>query len=110
MEQLRALEPMAQAFKQQGINLIALSPDSVELSKAHKWAKTKGGFPFTLVSTDVATFRNYRAHDDFEQFPLHAVALVDAQQRLRWLDVATSPSWNSRSWRMNASACWPCPR
>lgn len=92
MEQLRALEPMAQAFKQQGIHLIALSPDSVEeLPKAHKWSKTKGGFPFTLVSTDVATFRNYRAHDDFEQFPLHAVALVDAQQRLRWLDVSYKP-------------------
>ena len=92
MEQLRALEPMAQAFKQQGINLIALSPDSVEeLPKANKWSKTKGGFPFKLVSTDVATFRNYRAHDDFEQFPLHAVALVDAQQRLRWLDVSYKP-------------------
>lgn len=92
MEQLRALEPMAQAFKQHGIDVIALSPDSVEeLPKAHKWAKTKGGFPFTLVSTDVATFRNYRAHDDFEQFPLHAVALVDAQQRLRWLDVSYKP-------------------
>jgi len=92
MEQLRTFEPLASEFTKQGINLIALSPDSVEeLPKANKWAKTKGGFPMKLVSADVATFRHYRAHDDFEQFPLHAVALVDAQQRLRWLDVSYQP-------------------
>ena len=92
MEQLRTFEPLASEFTKQGINLVALSPDSVEeLPKANKWSKTKGGFPFTLVSTDVATFRHYRAHDDFEQFPLHAVALIDAQQRLRWLDVSYQP-------------------
>jgi len=92
MEQLRAFEPLAAEFTKQGINIVALSPDSVEdLPKANKWSKTKGGFPMKLVSADVATFRNYRAHDDFEQFPLHAVALVDAQQRLRWLDVSYQP-------------------
>jgi len=92
MEQLRTFEPLASEFIKQGINLIALSPDTVEdLPKANKWAKTKGGFPMKFVSADVATFRNYRAHDDFEQFPLHAVALVDAQQRLRWLDVSYQP-------------------
>jgi peroxiredoxin len=92
MEQLRTFEPLAAEFTKQGINIVALSPDSVEdLPKANKWSKTKGGFPMKLVSADVATFRNYRAHDDFEQFPLHAVALVDAQQRLRWLDVSYQP-------------------
>lgn len=93
MEQLRAFEEQMAEFKKQGINIVALSPDKLaDAPRANKWAQTKGGFPFKLVSApDIKTFQAWRAYDDFEKFPLHAVALVDGQQRLRWLDVNYKP-------------------
>jgi len=98
MEQLRTFEGLAADFKKQGIEIIALSPDSVaEAPRANKWAQTKGGFPFTLVSaSNIETFRAYRAYDDFEKFPMHAVALVDGLQRLRWLDVTYKPFMDAK--------------
>jgi peroxiredoxin len=98
MEQLRTFEGLAADFKKQGIEIIALSPDSgAEAPRANKWAQTKGGFSFTLVSApNIETFRAYRAYDDFEKFPMHAVALVDGLQRLRWLDVTYKPFMDAK--------------
>ena len=98
MEQLKTFEGVAADFKSMGINMVALSPDSPEdLPKAQKAAKTKAGFPFPLVSaSSLDVFRAYRAYDDFEQFPLHVVALVDARQKLRWLDVGYQPFMEAR--------------
>ena len=93
MEQLQAFEAIALEFKKQGIEIVAISPDDLkEAPKANKFAKTKGGFPFRLVSAkSLDTFKAYRAYDDFEKFPLHVVAVVDAKQQLRWLDVGYKP-------------------
>ena len=98
MEQLRTFETLAPDFKKQGIEIIAISPDSVkEAPRANKWAQTKAGFPFKLVSApDIKTFQAFRAYDDFEKFPLHAVALVDGAQRLRWLDVTYKPFMDAK--------------
>jgi peroxiredoxin len=93
MQQLQTFETVAEDFKKQGIEIIAISPDSVEEAPlANKFAKTKGGFPFKLVSAKgIETFQAYRAYDDFEKLPLHVVAIVDAKQQLRWLDVGYKP-------------------
>ncbi|MDB6138527.1 MAG: alkyl hydroperoxide reductase/Thiol specific antioxidant/Mal allergen [Verrucomicrobiaceae bacterium] len=92
MAQLKAFEEVAGDFKSMGINIVAMSPDALaDLPKAQKNAKSKAGFPFPLVSAKLDVFRAYRAYDDFEQFPLHVVALVDARQHLRWLDVGYNP-------------------
>ncbi len=98
MEQLKAFEGMAGNFKNMGINMVAISPDSPkDLPTAQKYAKTKAGFPFPLVSAkDIEVFRAYRAYDDFEKFPLHAVALVDEHQRLRWIDVGYQPFMDAK--------------
>ncbi len=93
MAQLKTFEGFAGDFKAMGINVVAMSPDSLaDLPKAQKNAKSKDGFPFPLVSAkSLDVFRAYRAYDDFEKFPLHVVALVDAKQNLRWLDVGYTP-------------------
>ena len=98
MEQLKVFEGVAGDFKSMGINMVAISPDtSKELPLAQKYAKTKAGFPFPLVSAkDIEVFRSYRAYDDFEKFPLHVVALVDEHQRLRWLDVGYKPFMDAK--------------
>jgi peroxiredoxin len=93
MDQMRQFETAHGDFAKLGIEVLALSPDKItDAALAHKFAKAKGGFPFPLLSVpSLDTFRAYRAYDDFEKLPLHAVALVDAQQRLRWLDVSFKP-------------------
>jgi peroxiredoxin len=93
VNQLKAFETIAPEFKKLGIAIIALSPDTLQdLPKAQKYAASKQGFPFPLVAAkSMETFRAYRAFDDFEQLPLHAAALVDSSQHLRWLDVSYKP-------------------
>jgi alkyl hydroperoxide reductase subunit AhpC len=96
MEQLVGLEKDYAEFTKRGLPVVAISPEPVALiGRAQKYAKTKGGFPFPmLASKDHRIFRAYRAWDDFEDFALHAVAIVDGQQRLRWLDVSYEPFMN----------------
>ena len=96
MEQLVGLEKDYAEFTKRGLPVVAVSPEPVALvGRAQKYAKTKGGFPFPmLASKDQSIFRAYRAWDDFEDFALHAVAIVDGQQRLRWLDVSYEPFMN----------------
>ncbi len=93
VNQLKAFETIAPEFKKLGIAIVALSPDTPEeLPKAQKYAASKSGFPFPLVSAQsMETFRAYRAYDDFEKLPLHAAALIDAGKQLRWLDVSYKP-------------------
>jgi peroxiredoxin len=93
MQQLLAFEAQAEVFKKQGFTLVAISPDTPDqLGAAQKFAKSKGGFPFPLVSAkSLDVFSRYRAYDDFEKMPLHAIALVDEHGLLRWLDVSYQP-------------------
>lgn len=92
MEQLNAVEAAMAEFQKRNLPVVALSPEPLALvGKAHKFAKTKGGFPFPLLAADKETFRAYRAWDDFEDVSLHAMAVVDAQGKLRWLDVSYEP-------------------
>jgi len=92
MEQLNAVEAAMSEFQKRNLPVVALSPEPMALvGKAHKYAKTKGGFPFPLLAADKEVFRSYRAWDDFEDVSLHAMAVVDGQGRLRWLDVSYEP-------------------
>ena len=37
------------------------------------------------------TFKAFRAHDDFEQQPLHGTFLIDGDGRIRWQDISFQP-------------------
>jgi peroxiredoxin/tetratricopeptide (TPR) repeat protein len=93
MEQLNVMEASYHEFKKRNLPVVAISPEPVGLvGGASKFAKTKGGFPFPVLSArDKDIFRSFRAWDDFEDVPLHAIAVIDAQGRLRWLDVSYEP-------------------
>jgi peroxiredoxin len=93
MEQLNAMEGAISEFKKRGFPVVALSPEPVALvGKAAAFSKNKQGFPFPIIAAkDRGIFRAFRAWDDFEDVPLHAVAVVDGQGRLRWLDVSYEP-------------------
>lgn len=93
IEQLVAFAPMAADFKRAGIELLAVSTDSVEgLKFTVEKAKYNGGFPIRLAADpSLKAFKAFRAHDDFEQQPLHGTFLVDAEGRIRWQDISYQP-------------------
>jgi peroxiredoxin len=99
VEQLNAFAPLAAEFEQAGISIVAVSTDSLpglaqSLASAKSMAPGTGaaGYPFPLVSDEsMATFKAYRAFDEFEGKPLHGTFLVDAAGLVRWQDVSPEP-------------------
>jgi alkyl hydroperoxide reductase subunit AhpC len=93
MEQLQALAPRAGDFRSAGIEILAVSTDSVEgLGKALQSAGPSGQFPFPLVADpDRSAFKAWHAHDDFEGTALHGLFLVDGDGLVRWQDIGYEP-------------------
>ncbi len=93
LEQLNALAPAVADFKAAGVELLAVSADSVAaLGKTQAQAKAAGGFPFPLVAdASREVFRRYRAYDGFEEVPLHGLFLIDGDGLVRWQDIGHEP-------------------
>jgi peroxiredoxin len=90
-EQLGLLAEAAKEFGALGINLVAVSIDTVE-GLAKTGEKRDGGYPFHIASDhNLKTFKAYRAYDDFEQLPLHGTFLVDGHGKVRWQDISFEP-------------------
>lgn len=97
MEQLNAFAPLYDKFRMAGIDLVAVSTDRVEGLKT-TLAGSEGSvspFPFPLLSDEsLATFKSFRAYDDFEQQPLHGIFLIDQNQQIRWQEISYNPFMN----------------
>ena len=94
VQQLQALAPKMDAFRKAGLEIVAVSTESEpKLSKALSSYEEDGDtIPFPLLADPgLATFRAYRAYDDFEEIPLHGTFLVDASGDIRWQDVSHKP-------------------
>ena len=91
-EQLQAFAPKAPEFAKQGISLVGISTDGREgLEKSLK-AYGDQPFPFQLLcNPELDAFKLNRAFDDFENRPLHATILIDAQGLVRWQDISHEP-------------------
>jgi peroxiredoxin len=93
MEQLNVFAPKMQAFADAGVKIVAVSTDSADgLHKTFEKAKEGDGFKFPILSdASLATFKAYRAYDDFEHIPLHGTFLIDGSGRVRWQDISYQP-------------------
>jgi len=94
MEQLNEFAPSSEKFEKLGVQLVAVSTDTAAGLKETFPAVSLDvkQFPFPLVSdADLATFKAYRAYDDFEQMPLHGTFLIDAAGKVRWQDISFEP-------------------
>jgi peroxiredoxin len=93
VEQLQAFSPLAQQFRDAGIDLVAISSEPVErLREGLAKHSPAGEFPIRLLSDpELAVFRAYRAYDDFEHQPLHGTLLIDGQGLVRWQDISFEP-------------------
>lgn len=94
VEQLHEFAPKVQKFKSAGIDLLAISSESVEdLQTGIKNFQEKMEIPL-LSGADQQVFKTFRAWDDFEDQPLHGTFLIDAQDRVRWQDIGYEPFMN----------------
>jgi len=104
IEQLNTFGPMAKEFAAAGIDLLAVSTERGEdLHKTYALAKDDGGFPFPILADEtLATFKAYRAFDDFETMPLHGTFLIDANGLVRWQDISFQP-FTQAKWLLTES-------
>jgi peroxiredoxin len=94
MEQLNAFAPVAKRFEEAGIDLAAVSTDTPEglRETLAGVGEKRSAFPFPLYSdAPLAAFKAFRAHDDFEEIPLHGTYLIDRGGRVRWQEIGFEP-------------------
>ena len=97
-QQLQKFGPLTEQYRDAGIELVAVSTDSldqlkhtVEQYKAES-KDQKDGFPFPLAADpEFQAFKAFRAYDDFEDVPLHGTFLIDGAGRIRWQDISYEP-------------------
>ena len=94
VEQVQKFAEKSSAFAAQGLELVAISTDSIEDLRlsVENYAGAADQLPIQLLSDSQRTvFRAYRAYDDFENQPLHATLVIDSAGRIRWLDIGFEP-------------------
>jgi hypothetical protein len=94
VEQLNTLSKHLNAFTAQGITVQAISPQLPPdaLKVRPKLTHLKSPDQLHLLSDPhFIAFKSFRAFDDFENDALHATVLLDADNRIRWIDISYQP-------------------
>ena len=92
VEQLHAFDPKAKEFEKAGISLVAIGSDDRESLNKALDNYQGDDFRIKLLSdAKLDVFKDYRAHDDFEDQPLHGTFIVDADGLVRWQDISYEP-------------------
>ncbi len=93
MDQLNAFAPMMERYREAGIEIVAVSTDSVDgLKQTFQAGEGQNPFPFPLVSDEQQEgFKSFRAYDEFEDMALHGTFLIDGEGKVRWQDVSFEP-------------------
>jgi peroxiredoxin len=91
VEQLSAIKPKIDQFTQAGIEVMAISTETVEALR--KGIEGYGEeLPFAIFADPSHdAFKAYRCWDDFESQPLHGTFLIDAHVQVRWQDIGHEP-------------------
>ncbi|MEM7475484.1 MAG: peroxiredoxin family protein [Planctomycetota bacterium] len=91
VEQLHEFSPRANEFREQGIDVIAISTEKMESLKE---ALTDYSKPLDIplhADPELKAFKAYRCYDDFEKQPLHGTFLIDPDGRVLWQDISYEP-------------------
>lgn len=91
IEQLHTFSPMLEAYREAGIDVVAVSTETVEeLQLGIKNFDGELGIPL-LSDGEKQVFKSYRCWDDFENQPLHGTFLIDSRGQVRWQDISYEP-------------------
>jgi peroxiredoxin len=92
MQQLQTFGKELSAFEKLNTDVVAISTDDAEATKALKNNADGVKFPMPMLADPAReNFRAYRAFDDFENQPLHATFLIDAQGKVRFQRISADP-------------------
>jgi peroxiredoxin len=91
VDQLKAINPKADAFKEAGVEVLAISTETLE--ELQKGLAGYGSeLPITILADpEKEAFKAFRCWDDFESQPLHGTFLIDAAGKVRWQDIGYEP-------------------
>ena len=91
VEQLQSFAPMIEQFQEAGIEVLAISNESVkQLDLGIKNFDTELKIPL-FSDAEQHAFRSFRCWDDFEDQPLHGTFLIDSRGKVRWQDISYEP-------------------
>lgn len=91
-EQLTTMADRYEDFKKAGLPILAISTDDVSDLKKSQDNYEKGTIPFPIVSdSQKSIFKQFTAHDDFEDQPLHGTFVIDPKGRILWSDISADP-------------------
>lgn len=91
VEQLHAFAPKVDEFASAGIEMVAISTETVDdLQVGIKNFDKDLGMPL-LSDGEHHVFKAFRCWDDFENQPLHGTFLIDDRGRVRWQDISYEP-------------------
>lgn len=98
IEQLQMLVPLRAEFNAAGLNVLAISTDSVAgLQETFKVTGAEEAVPFLLVSdASLETFKAYGVFDQLGKVPLHGVFLIDEFGKIVWQRIGTKPFMETR--------------
>lgn len=92
MQQLQVFGKEVEALKALETDVVAISTDDFEATKALK-ANTDGiAFPMPMLADPgLEVFKTYQAFDDFENLPLHGTFLIDGLGKVRYQRISADP-------------------
>ncbi len=91
IEQIHAFEPLYEEYKKAGIDVVAISTETVkELEEGLASFGEEVKIPL-LSDGEQHVFKQFRCWDDFENQPLHGTFLIDHRGKVRWQDISYEP-------------------
>ena len=92
MQQLQLFSKEIDALNKLNTEIVALSTDDLEASRALKENTEGVKFPMPMLANPkLDVFKAYRAFDDFEGQPVHGTFLIDAQGNVRFQRISAEP-------------------
>jgi peroxiredoxin len=92
MQQLQLFGKELDALKALDADLVAVSTDNLDASRALKNNADGVKFPMPILpDPKLGVFKTYQSFDDFEGQPLHGTFLIDAKGDVRWRRISADP-------------------
>ena len=92
MRQLSAFGKEVEALARAGTEVLAVGTDDLEATRKLKQNADGVKFPMPMLADpSLAVFKAYRAHDDFEDSPLHGTFLIDRDGKIRYSNTGPEP-------------------
>lgn len=98
LQQFETFQPHWPAFDEAGIQLLAISINSLEELKTTLGENKeldpafKEKFPFPILADpELKSFKDFGVFDDFESGPMHATVLVSPKGRILWRNISHEP-------------------